>query len=56
VTRVAVVLAASLPSSLMTVVYAQQNDLDAQFLASSLSVALPIAIGFSSILMSLMSH
>jgi malate permease and related proteins len=54
-TRVAVVLGASLPSSLMTVVYARENALDAQFLASQLSLALPIAIGFSSLLITL-SH
>ena len=53
VTRVAVVLAASLPSSLMTVVYAKENALDAQFLASQLSLALPVAIGFSSIVLAL---
>ncbi|GCE32130.1 hypothetical protein KDA_76140 [Dictyobacter alpinus] len=52
-TRVAVVLGASLPSSLMTVVYARKNALDAQFLASQLSLALPVAIGFSSVLLSL---
>jgi malate permease and related proteins len=54
-TRMAVVLGASLPSSLMTVVYARENGLDAQFLASMLSLALPISIGFSSLLISL-SH
>ncbi len=54
-TRMAVVLGASLPSSLMTVVYARENGLDAQFLASMLSLALPASIGFSSLLISL-SH
>lgn len=53
VEQIAVVLGSSLPASLMTVVYARQNKLDVQFLASMLSIALPIAIGFSSILISL---
>ena len=55
VTRIAVVLAASLPTSLMTVVYARENGLDSQFLASMLSLALPISIVGSSLLISL-SH
>ncbi|GHP00904.1 transporter [Reticulibacter mediterranei] len=53
-TRVAVVLGASLPSSLMTVAFARENELDTPFLASQLSLALPTAIGFSSVLMALM--
>jgi len=54
-TRIAVVLGASLPASLLTVVYARENDLDAQFLASMLSLALPVSLVFSSLLLFL-SH
>lgn len=52
---VAVVVGASLPASLMTVVYARKNSLDASFLASMLSVALPISIGLSSLIV-LLAH
>jgi len=51
--QVAVVLGSSLPASLMTVVYARENELDVQFLASMLSLAIPIAIGFSFIIISI---
>jgi predicted permease len=51
--RIATVLGASMPSSLMTVVYARENGLDAQFLASGLSLELPVAIGFSSLFVAL---
>lgn len=54
-TRMAVVLGASLPVSLMTMVYAKENGLDARFLASMLSMALPISIGFGSLLL-LLAH
>ena len=53
VEQIAVVLGSSLPASLMTVVYAKKYELDAQFLASMLSLALPTAIGFSFVLMSI---
>ncbi|HEU5383027.1 MAG TPA: AEC family transporter [Ktedonobacteraceae bacterium] len=53
--QIAVVLGSSLPASLMTVVYARTNELDAPFLASMLSLALPAAIGFSFMLISI-SH
>ena len=52
VEQVAVVLASSLPASLMSVVYAREYELDAHFLASMLSLALPTAIGFSFVIMS----
>lgn len=55
VEQIAVVLGSSLPASLMTVVYAREYELDAQFLASMLSLALPTAIGFSFVIMSI-SH
>ncbi|HLG76164.1 MAG TPA: AEC family transporter [Ktedonobacteraceae bacterium] len=55
VEQVAVVLASSLPSCLMSVVYAREYELDVQFLASTLSLALPTAIGFSFVIMSI-SH
>ncbi len=54
VEQIAVVLGSSLPASLMTVVYARTNELDAAFLASMLSLALPTAIGFSFLLISLL--
>ncbi len=44
VERIAVVLGSSMPVSLLTVVYAKEYDLDAQYLASVLSLALPAAI------------
>ena len=53
VEQVAVVLSSSLPASLMTVVYAREYELDAQFLASTLSLALPTAIAFSFVIMSI---
>jgi predicted permease len=53
VEQVAVVLGSSLPASLMTVVYAREYELDAQFLASTLSLALPTAIAFSFVIMSI---
>jgi predicted permease len=53
--QVAVVLASSLPSCLMSVVYAREYELDVRFLASTLSLALPTAIGFSFVIMSI-SH
>lgn len=51
--QIAVILGSSLPASLMTVVYARTNELDAAFLASMLSLALPTAIGFSFLLISI---
>jgi predicted permease len=53
--RIAVVLGSSLPAALLTIVYAREHGLDSQFLASMLSLALPTAIGFSFILISI-SH
>lgn len=50
--QIAVVLGSSLPASLMTVVYAREYELDAQFLASTLSLALPASIGFSFVILS----
>ena len=50
IVRIGVVVAASLPPSLLTVVLAKDNDLDAQFLASLCSIALPVAIVASSLL------
>src|SRR5579859_3662998 len=55
VEQMAVILGSSVPASLMTLVYARENELDVKFLASMLSLALPTSIGFSLILMSL-SH
>jgi hypothetical protein len=54
--RIAVVLGASLPASLMTVVYAKENELDVQFLVSMLSIALPTSILFSFLLLALLAH
>jgi predicted permease len=51
--QMAVVLASSLPACLLSVVYARAYGLDVEFLASMLSLALPIAIGFSFLLMSI---
>lgn len=48
-----VVLASSLPATLVTVVYAREHELDVPFLASMLSLALPTAIGFCFLLISL---
>ena len=47
VERIAVVLAASLPASLLTVIVAKENQLDGQFVASMLSIALPVSIAVS---------
>ncbi len=47
VERIAVVLAASLPASLLTVIVAKESKLDGQFVASMLSLALPVAIAVS---------
>jgi predicted permease len=54
-TRIALILGASLPSSLMSIVYAREHALDVRFLATELSLALPIAIGSSSLILFL-SH
>ncbi|GCF11242.1 AEC family transporter [Dictyobacter arantiisoli] len=50
--RLAVVVAASLPPSLLTMVFAKEHDLDVRFLASLCSLALPVAIVVSSALAS----
>ncbi|BCL79656.1 malonate transporter [Ktedonobacteria bacterium brp13] len=42
--RIAVVLAASLPASLLTVIVAKESKLDGRFVASMLSLALPVSI------------
>jgi predicted permease len=42
--RIGIVVAASLPPSLLSVVFAKDNDLDASFLASLCSIALPVGI------------
>lgn len=47
VERIAVVLAASLPASLLTIIVAKENRLDGQFVASVLSLALPVSIAVS---------
>jgi malate permease and related proteins len=47
VERIAVVLAASLPASLLTVIVAKENQLDGQFVASMLSLALPVSLAVS---------
>lgn len=54
-TRIAFVLAASLPASLMTVVYAREHALDTGFLTSMLSLALPVSI-FSSAVFIAIAH
>lgn len=53
VEQVAVVLGSSLPASLMSVAYAREYKLDTRFLASTLSLALPTAIAFSFVIMSI---
>lgn len=50
VEQMAIVVGASLPASLLTLVYATENDLDSQFVANLLSVALPCAILFDTAL------
>lgn len=47
VQRIAVVLAASLPASLLSIVIAKESKLDGQFVASMLSLALPVSIAVS---------
>jgi predicted permease len=47
VERIAVVLAASLPASLLTVIVAKESGLDGQFVAAMLSLALPVSIAVS---------
>jgi predicted permease len=47
VERIAVVLAASLPASLLTIIVAKESRLDGQFVASVLSLALPVSIAVS---------
>lgn len=44
VERIAVILASSLPISLLTVILAKENNLDSQFLARQLSLALPFSL------------
>lgn len=51
--QMAVVLGSSLPACLLSVVYARAYGLDGEFLAPMLSLALPAAIGFCFILMSI---
>ena len=53
VAQIAVVLGSAMPASLMTVMYARENELDGKFLASMLSFALPTSICFSYILIAL---
>ena len=47
VERIAVVLASSLPASLLTVIIAKESKLDSQFVTSLLSLALPVSIAVS---------
>lgn len=54
ITWAAVILGASLPCSLMTMAYAREHGLDTGFLASMLSIALPISLGCSSLLLALL--
>ena len=52
VERAAVIVAAALPPSMITLIFAEENDLDTRYVANLLSTALPVAILFFPILLS----
>jgi predicted permease len=51
VERIAVIVASSLPPSMLTLVFAEENKLDTNYVANLLSTALPVALLFFPVLL-----